>query len=190
MLTPPPTDVLFDAFGGEFALRLALPNELAELERIDAEAGQIFAQAGISFDLPADCAFVVAERRRWRLALERALVWVAMAPDATLLGFAVLGQVDGEPYLDQLAVRPHAMRRGIGRALLQLSQRQAGLQALWLTTYAHVPWNEPYYLRFGFERVAEESWGPDLQRVVAEQRAALPRPEQRVVLRRTAATRV
>jgi GNAT superfamily N-acetyltransferase len=104
------------------------------------------------------------------------------AVDGRLLGFAALGFIDGEPYLDQLSVRRHAMRRGIGSALLEHAITWAGTRPLWITTYSHIPWNAPFYERVGFERVPELECGREMRAVLAEQRAALPAPDERIAM--------
>ena len=74
------------------------------------------------------------------------------------------------------------MRRGIGGALVALAVDWSKNRPLWLTTYGHVPWNAPYYERFGFSRVDEASCGPEMRWFLDEERRALPCPEQRVVM--------
>jgi hypothetical protein len=60
----------------------------------------------------------------------------------------------------------------------------AGDAALWLTTYAHVPWNRPFYESEGFEVVPSKEWPADIAAIIAEQRRWLPAPEQRIAMRR------
>lgn len=103
------------------------------------------------------------------------------------MGFAALDLLDGQPYLDQLAVTRAAMRRGVGRRLLERSAewaRDAGGPSIWLTTYAHLPFNRPYYERHGYVVVPEAECGPGLRKHLAEQRGHLPEPAQRVAMRR------
>lgn len=45
---------------------------------------------------------------------------------------------------------------------------------MWLTTYAHLAWNAPFYQRFGFETMADAACGPEIREVLAAQRAVLP----------------
>jgi N-acetylglutamate synthase-like GNAT family acetyltransferase len=95
--------------------------------------------------------------------------------------------LDGEPYLDQLAVRIAAMRQGLGRDLLARSAdwgRAVGGSALWLTTYAHLSFNQPYYERHGFAVIAESACGAGIRHHLDEQRRNLPLPDQRVAMRR------
>jgi GNAT superfamily N-acetyltransferase len=117
-----------------------------------------------------------------RLRIERGLAHVALDPAGRAIGFAAFRLVDGEPYLDQLAVRRAHMRRGVGSALLQLAISWSSGRRLWLTTYSHLPWNRPYYERHGFVAVPGQACGPELRSVLQEQRAVLPDPDQRIAM--------
>lgn len=158
------------------------------LMAIDDEASELFRSSGITLDLPHDHPFIVAERARWQRAARAGRVLLATAEDGEVLGFAAHQRLDGLPYLDQLAVRPTAMRRGLGRQLTEAvvdHVRARGERALWLTTYAHLVWNAPFYERLGFVRVDEARCGPELRATLAEQRSVLPAPEQRVAMVRS-----
>lgn len=152
---------------------------------VDDDASRLFASVGIALDWPGDHPFVVSERARFRAAAEQGLVRLARDPGGACLGIAILGHIDGAPQLEQLSVRMAAMGQGVGSALLAASKAWARAQApvLWLTTYAHVPFNKPYYERRGFRVVPEAEHGPELRATLAEQRRYLPDPEQRVAMR-------
>ncbi|MFT3917570.1 MAG: GNAT family N-acetyltransferase [Anaeromyxobacteraceae bacterium] len=163
--------------------REAAPAELDVLVRIDDDAATLYEEAGLDFSGPAIRAFVDAEQARWRRAAEAHRVELAVDAQGEAVGFVALGFVDGQPYVDQLSVVRRAMRRGVGRALLARAlawSERAG--ALWLTTYAHLPWNAPMYERAGFTRVEESGCGPELRAILREERAALPSPEQRLAM--------
>ncbi|MCB9634665.1 MAG: GNAT family N-acetyltransferase [Sandaracinus sp.] len=163
-------------------LRSARPHELDAMIAIDDAASTLFHDAGLVVDLGPEHPFVREENARWARAIEAGHAVVAVE-DGTLSGFATFGAVDGAAYLDQLAVHPLAMRRGLGTRLLHhVVDRARG--PLWLTTYAHLAWNGPYYARHGFVRQAEDSCGPELLAILASQRAVLPLPEQRIAMRR------
>ena len=101
-----------------------------------------------------------------------------------------LGTLDGEPYLDQLSVRVGHMQRGLGTALIEAVARLAastGARTLSLTTYAHLPWNKPFYERRGFETVPAAEWAPEIAGQISLQRKWLPFPDERVVMRKTLA---
>lgn len=169
-------------------LRKAAPHELSALVALDAAASALYDSVGLHVDLPETHPFVLAEQSRWGAAVQRGAAFVVAPKDGNsnrddaIAAFAVLGEHDGVAYLDQLSVHPTCMRRGIGSALLRHVISTNGAGPLWLTTYAHVPWNAPFYVRFGFRVVPETSCGPELRQVLAIQRAALPDPEQRVAM--------
>tara|TARA_R110002073_G_scaffold137692_1_gene286812 strand:- start:955 stop:1488 length:534 start_codon:yes stop_codon:yes gene_type:complete len=166
----------------EFSLRLAYSDELQKLIAIDDEASALYAEAGLKLDFEKDHPFVVAENFRWASAIEKGLAHVAVNRQDTPVGFATLGYVDGEPYLDQIAVLLSYMRRGVGTLLLNQAISWSGGRPLWLTTYSHLPWNRPYYERHGFVTEKDSECEAELCTVLQEQRAALPDPDQRIAM--------
>jgi len=172
-----------------FSLRAARPDELSALAELDDAACILFEQAGMTFSFSSEHPFVQDELARWRRALERGAGRVVVGPEAELVAFAIYGDVDGLAYLDQLSVHPAFQRRGLGETLVRECVAWAGGRNVWLTTYAHLPWNGPYYRRLGFEVVPEEKCSPELRAVLASQRAALPLPEQRIAMVRPASGR-
>ena len=165
-----------------FSLRVARPDELQKLILIDDEASELYAQAGLRITLSKDHPFTVAESSRWAAAIARGLAHVAVDTQDQPIGFAAVGIVDGNPYLDQLAVCPRVMRRGIGTALLRHAISWSSGRTLWLTTYSHLPWNRPYYQRHGFVPMPDDACGAELLAILGEQRAALPDPGQRIAM--------
>ena len=168
-------------------IRPALPSELPILSAIDDDAGALYPEHGLPIDLPPDHVFLRDERARWLSCAERGRVFVAVDEGDRALGFAALGAVDAEPYLEQLSVRVSAMRRGIGGRLLACAAeaaRATGACVLWLTTYEHLSFNRPYYERHGYVVIPEAECGPELCHHLAEQRRYLPEPARRVAMRR------
>lgn len=180
--------VPMDSPRGRFALRLGTAQDIDAVCAIDLEAGALFVAAGLDLSVPAEQEIARNDRGRWLHSLVYGKSLVAVGPDdATPVGFAAWAVLDDEPYLDQLSVLTVFMRRGIGTALLEAAEgmvRAAGGRALWLTTYAHLSWNRPFYERNGFELIPEEVWGPQMRAEVAYQRCWLPCPENRVVMRK------
>ena len=167
--------------------RAAGAGDIDTLVRIDAEAEPLFHGAGLVFSGPHILAFAAAERARWLSACERGLAQLIIDANGRPVAFSVLAYVDGRPYLDQLSVVVDSMRRGLGRALLAHAYEWAAPHGeLWLTTYAHVPWNGPMYARAGFVQVNEGRCGSEMRAILDEQRAALPEPEQRIAMVRRA----
>ena len=101
------------------------------------------------------------------------------------VGFAAVDLLDGEPYLEQLSVRASYMRRGIGSALIHSAldiARHGSAATIWLTTYAHLPWNRPFYEMHGFSVMPERRCGAEILRELEQQRRWLPHPQERIVM--------
>ena len=56
---------------------------------------------------------------KYRDAQRQEMLWVAVAPDSQVLGFALARLIDGEPHLEEIDVHPDHGRRGIGAALVR-----------------------------------------------------------------------
>ena len=171
----------------EVTIRPALPSEIDLLNAIDDDATTLFAEHGVSIELPEDHVFVRAEVARLLRSAEFGRAFLAVDKSGTGVGFAALDVVDGEPYLDQLAVRVAAMRRGIGGRLLERAANwahAAGGSAIWLTTYDHLLFNRPYYERRGYVVMPEADCGPGILHHLDDQRRYLPAPAHRVAMRR------
>jgi GNAT superfamily N-acetyltransferase len=171
----------------DIALRIGLTADIDILADIDNDACALFVRAGLDLDLPTEHEVTMAERERWLICLAAETVLIAVDRAGAEVGFAAIGFRDAEPYLDQLSVRVSSMGRGIGTAMLRASMRMAldqGGHALWLTTYNHLSWNRPFYERHGFVLVSPEHCGEELRSELSFERRCLPRPEERVVMRK------
>lgn len=165
-------------------IRSAAPSELDVVLSVDDDASRRYPSAGVVIDLAVTHPFIVAERARWGASLARGDVFLAER-DGGAVGVAVLGTVDGAPYLDQLSVRMDAMGQGVGGELLARAKSWAAARSrrgLFLTTYGHLAWNVPFYRRRGLSLVREANWAPEIRGVIESQRACLPAPDQRVVM--------
>ena len=173
------------------AFRVADVDDLDLLFDIDRDASRLFERAGLHMAPSDELELGAAERRRWLECLRSGIGLIASNRAGDSVGFTALGVLDGQPYLEQLSVRMHAMRHGIGRALLAAAVRMAEeeqARSLWLTTYRHLPWNRPFYEKAGFGIVPPEQWGSDMVREVHFQRRLLPDPDERVVMRKALRT--
>jgi GNAT superfamily N-acetyltransferase len=142
-------------------VRWAEHGELAGLVPIELAADGLFEQVGITF--PPGTTQVEE-------VTDPASVLVEGEPPA---GFALVGWVDGNVHLDQLAVHPGRMRQGVGGRLVTAVLDHAaasGAPAVTLTTFRDVPWNAPWYTRHGFTVLPEERWGPELRALVEHER--------------------
>lgn len=163
-------------------IRLARPDELPLLVGLDDDASALYREAGLDLSFPDDHPFVVHERARWQRCLDAQTVHVALDGDAPA-GFAALEWLDGSAHLEQLSVRRASQKHGLGAALLQAAIVSAG-GPLTLTTYRHLAWNAPWYLRKGFRVLEPHEWSAGVAARMKEERAVLPVPMMRVAMLR------
>ena len=136
-------------------IRAARVRELPALQAIEQAAGLMFCDIGMP---------EIAQYEPWPLPVMAARqdtgrLWVVAGDDDEPVAYLMADPVDGCLQIEQVTVHPGSARRGLGRALLDYAASRAaadGLPALTLTTFAHVPWNAPYYARCGF-RVLDDS---------------------------------
>lgn len=120
---------------------------------------------------PGDATYPVAGLRA---ACDDGLLFVAEARDR-IAGFAFCAMADGRLHLTGLAVHPDFGRRGIGAALVRRvidAARARGMAGVSLTTFSDLPWNAPFYARFGFLVVADRALPPFLSDTLANERAS------------------
>ncbi len=99
------------------------------------------------------------------------------AASPALAGFALAAVYGDWLHLKEMSVHPDHGRLGIGRSLLDVVIAEAAarrLRGVTLTTFAHVPWNAPFYAKAGF-RVADAPESPAhlRARLVREREAGL-----------------
>lgn len=117
---------------------------------------------------------------------------VAALEGGVTLGFAHVLDLEGHHHLEQVSVRPEHGRQGIGRALIYAACTQAqarGASEITLITFAGLPWNAPFYRRFGF-RDAIEVAGPVQDLREREIDSGLDELGRRIVMTLPLATRV
>jgi ribosomal protein S18 acetylase RimI-like enzyme len=157
-------------------------SELEQLRAIERAAGALFIDVGMP-DIAADEPFTVEELTAY---LDEGRIWVVVEND-TLAGYALVDIVDGNAHLEQLSVDPKQGRRGHGTALLGHVCAWAGdngHDTVTLTTFEHVEWNAPYYVRHGFRVMAEAEIGPELRQLRDEETRHGLDPTLRVVMRK------
>ena len=112
-------------------------------------------------------------------------LWIALVNKTTAAGFAMATCLDGVAHLDELDVMPAYGRQGIGTHLVKAVIDWAvtgGHAMLTLVTFRHIPWNAPFYGRLGFEPCADALLGKEMRQLLAEERAAGIRIENRQVM--------
>lgn len=153
------------------AIRTARVTEISTLQAIERAAGLMFCDIGM---------LEIAQYDPWPLPVMAARqdadrLWVVASDDDEPVAYLMANLVDGCLQIEQVTVHPGNARRGLGRALLDHAADRAaadGLPALTLTTFAHVPWNAPYYVRCGFRVLDDAEITPGLQ-AIREREAAM-----------------
>ena len=166
----------------ELQIRVARPDEAGAIIDIEQAAGRLFDPWRERLGFHND---EVPDPKEVRAACERGDLYVA-GDDHELVGFCLLAEVDGQGHLQELDVHPEHGRHGIGRQILEFAAnilRSRGYRAMTLTKFREVPWNRPFYEKAGFEIV--ESWGSEMQEVVAQEEASGIDFRRRCVMRRS-----
>lgn len=150
-------------------IRPAAKADLPTLQDIERAAGEPFralAMAAIADDAP----FSIETLESYRAA---GRAWVATEADTQqALAYLIHDPVDAAEHIEQVTVHPRAAHRRIGQALIEHTAdraREAGREALTLTTFTDVPWNAPYYARIGFRVLGEAELTPGLRRIRAHE---------------------
>ncbi len=166
-----------------YRIRPARAAEVEAIRAIERAAGQSFASVGypdVARHEPTPAAAL-------RDAVTDGALFVAATPADAPVGFVICTEIDGDLYVQELAVHPDHAGHRLAVPLLQAAEdlaRRLGLPALSLTTFRTVPWNAPYYERLGFHILSDTQIGPSLRFVIARQKAAGLDVANRVAMRR------
>ena len=147
-----------------FSIRLAEPGDL---DRVGAITAASYLDGG---HIDADAAYV-GQLRDATVRAEQAELWVAVDGEAVLGSVtfvapgSALGEVSdpGEAEIRMLAVSAQAQGRGVGESLVRhcISRaREAGLDAVALSTQPSMTTAHRIYERLGFVRTPGKDWSP------------------------------
>lgn len=137
-----------------YAVQLAEAAHIPFLNDIELAAASVFPPGS----LPEH---ILADRVPESLLTEgmaQGRLWVALDQDGNPVGYGLVVIHEGAALLAQLDVHPAHGRKGLGSAIVRRAIDQArdnGIEALYLTSFSHVPWNAPFYEKFGFVRLQE-----------------------------------
>ena len=154
-----------------YAILPAEEHHLAFLNGIEKAAARIFPPEVLPPPMRDDA--VPLEILTEAMALGR--LWTALGEDGVPVGYALLRLRDGCALLAQMDVHPAHARRGLGKALVATVVEAAGrmgLPALYLTTFEHIPWNAPFYVRLGFGKLRPGAEPPFVRAILREERKA------------------
>ncbi|MBC3194330.1 GNAT family N-acetyltransferase [Pseudonocardia sp. C8] len=123
------------------------------MREIERAAGELYREIGLAVvadDEPPPAAVLAAYAAAGRAFVDER--------DGVPVAYLITEIVDGCAHLEQVSVLPRMRGRRIGAGLVEHLAgwaRDRRLPALTLTTYRHVPWNAPYYVRLGFRELVE-----------------------------------
>jgi ribosomal protein S18 acetylase RimI-like enzyme len=151
--------------------------EIPLLKAIDLSANAIFGQWGHP-EFAADDESIPYDVARNAIAEGRLLVCELMNPGATdeLVGWVVMfDRPNDETSIGQISIHADHMGNGYGKPLLLAAIdrcRRLARSAIVLNTQTDVPWNRPWYERFGFTVVPLAEWDHDMHDIAREQTEA------------------
>jgi GNAT superfamily N-acetyltransferase len=165
----------------QYTIELARPEHLDALAGIERSAATLLAGY-----VPAAVLEETTSRSALQQAQQDGRLWVALSHDAPV-GFALVEMLsDDLPHLQEMDVSPEHGRRGLGTALLRAVTdwvSRSPYREITLTTFRSLPWNMPFYSRFGFEEIPAEELRPELRDVVRQESLRGLDPLQRVVMK-------
>ncbi|MCG8588342.1 MAG: GNAT family N-acetyltransferase [Proteobacteria bacterium] len=165
-----------------YRIRAAEPQHVAPLPAIERAAAALFDAA----DLPPALAQETTPESDFAAAQREGRLWVALNAAEEPVGFALARILDGVAHLEELDVSPDHGRRGLGAKLaarvIEWGRRQ-GLRAVTLSTFAHLPWNGPFYERLGFRPLAAHELSPALRGLLRHEAEIGFDPAKRVAMR-------
>lgn len=167
-------------------IRLAEPTDAEDIRAVELDAGSRFLEIGLdrmAEDVPPPANVVMGY-------IDGGRAWVATDPShQSIVGFALVSEVDDGAHLDQVSVTVGSGRSGVGLALIEATLEWAverGHTAMTLTTFRDVAFNGPWYRRLGFTDLSDDDMGPHLAAIRSAERAAgldvVPRIAMRIDL--------
>ncbi|MCF8569607.1 GNAT family N-acetyltransferase [Gordonia sp. HY002] len=142
-------------------IRDARRDDVPATQRIEVAAGRMFADLGMDL-VAADDPLPTQTIEQY---VDGGRCWVAVDSGDRPIGYILVEMVDAAAHIEQISVDPDFAGRRVGAALIEravqwgMSRRAS---AVTLTTYVDVGWNGPYYVRLGFDYLAECDETPGL----------------------------
>jgi GNAT superfamily N-acetyltransferase len=158
-------------------IREGSPEEVPLLAPIDLSANPLFVEWGHP-EFMGDYESIPDDVALKAIAEGRLLICELMTPGGTneLVGWVVMfDRPNGETSIGQISMHADYMGKGYGGSLLQAAIdrcRRLERTAIVLNTQTDVPWNRPWYERFGFVVVPRSEWDLDMHEAEREQTEA------------------
>ena len=151
-------------------IRAARADDVASMQALEKNAAQTYAFApnhAFCVHLPVRTASDHAQVQRTGIALI-VEIWGRPA------GFLLVLPIDGRAHILEAAVALAHQRHGCGRRLFAIAETwalQRGFAEMTLTTFRDVPWNAPFYGRFGYSIFEPDEGRPELQAIIEDEAA-------------------
>ncbi len=151
-----------------YNIQVAAPVHIQFLNGIELAAAKIFTPGSIPEHIFSECLPEVTLVE----AMKAGNLWVATDASGYTVGYGLLQLAHGLALLAQMDVHPDHGRKGIGTALvlhIAAAVRNRGIEALYLTTFAHIPWNAPFYAKLGFAIISETEQPSAIREILLEE---------------------
>ncbi|HWA64032.1 MAG TPA: GNAT family N-acetyltransferase [Caulobacteraceae bacterium] len=160
-------------------VRRIRPGEAPLLPAVETDSDQTMRQTPYAYiaDEPVD------PPGRYQAVADAGTVWVTTDDAGAIVGFVACGGHEDGAVVYQLSVAQAAQKQGRGSALVVAAidwARSAGYSRLMLTTFRDVPFNAPFYRRFGFRETAYADAPPSLRHMLDHEAAMGHDPQKRV----------
>ncbi len=151
-------------------IRLATEDDFQYLPAVEDAAGEIFRDIG--YDDIAGMPATPPEEYK-SLQKKGGLIWVADNAVSGIVAFCATSPLPHGLYIKELSVHNLHMKQGLGSLLLKTALtagRSNGDKSAFLLTFEKVPFNAPFYARFGFEIIEDLSPSPALKGLAYNER--------------------
>ena len=114
-------------------------------------------------------------------------MWVACDAADQAVGMVIASVREDAVYVEEMDVLAEHGRRGLGGRLLETVcawAREHGYTAVTLSTFRDVPWNGPFYRRYGFADLPPAAWTPGMRAIRENEARHGLRTDVRVFMRR------
>ncbi len=136
-----------------YQIRLAEPEDVPLLPQVEWQAARLFLTCLEKTGMTPTILDRTQSIADFEQARQAGRLWVAVSPNGQLVGFAIVRVLGGYAHLEELNVLIDHSRQGLGSALVAAvcdGARSAGYPGVTLRTFRDVPWNAPFYQRYGF----------------------------------------
>lgn len=150
-------------------IRRATPDDAPFLPEIEISGGTAFRSVpGLEW-VADDEVWSAAEHLDW---MDKAAVWVAENDQGKLVAFLIAEEFEDALHIWEITVHHAEQGHGLGRQLLDVAEdhaRNVGLNALTLTTFRDLAFNEQFYSKMGYQTLHADQLSQRLRIALARE---------------------